>query len=94
MAKKHGVYPQMATALDLMSHDPTLPRHAPLVAYRSTCGSVRWWSQRQAMQASREVVALSGVQSQGYALHSRRIGGVTHLSAGVTMGRAVVLGRS
>ena len=82
---------------ELVSHDPTLPRHVPLVAYCSTCGNVRWWTQRQATQALREVVALAGVQPQEYALHCPRIGGATHLSAvrpSVTTGREVVLGRS
>ena len=50
--------------IELMSHDPTLPRHAPLVAYRSICGSVGWWTQRQATQTLGEVVALAGVQLQ------------------------------
>ena len=68
--------------IELLSHTHTLPPHAPLVTYRSADGRWKWWTQRQATKALREVVALAGVPPQEYALHSLRIGGATHLSAG------------
>ena len=34
------------------------------------------------MKAPRQVVSVAGVQAEEHALHSRRIGGATHLSAG------------
>ena len=40
------------------------------------------WTQQQATTALRAVVALAGVRAEEYALHSLRIGGATHLSAG------------
>ena len=40
------------------------------------------WTQQQATTALRKVVALAGVRAEEYALHSLRIGGATHLSAG------------
>ena len=40
------------------------------------------WTKQQATVAPREVVALAGVRADEYALHSLRIGGATHLSAG------------
>ena len=40
------------------------------------------WTKQQATVALREVVALAGVRADEYALHSLRIGGATHLSAG------------
>ena len=36
----------------------------------------------QATRALRQVVSVAGVQPEEYALHSLRIGGATHLSAG------------
>ena len=58
-----------------------LPSSAPLVAYG--VGKGRWcmWSQQQATTAVREVVALAGVHTEEYALHSLRKGGAKHLSA-------------
>ena len=58
------------------------PPPAPLVAFG--CGSGRWprWTQAQATRALRKVVSVAGVQPEEYALHSVRIGGATHLSAG------------
>ena len=40
------------------------------------------WTKEQATVALREVVALAGGRADEYALHSLRIGGATHLSAG------------
>ena len=40
------------------------------------------WTQQQATTSLRAVVALAGVRADEYALHSLRIGGATHLSAG------------
>ena len=59
-----------------------LQSSAPLVAFG--VGNGRWsmWTQHQATTALREVVALAGVRAEEYALHSLRIGGATHLSAG------------
>ena len=59
-----------------------LPPSAPLVVFG--CGSGRWstWAQAQATRALRQVVSAAGVQLEEYALHSLRIGGATHLSAG------------
>ena len=73
-------------AVDLMIKLMTcylfLPSSAPLVAFG--VGNGRWsmWTQHQAMEALRKVVALAGVRAEEYALHSLRIGGATHLSAG------------
>ena len=39
------------------------------------------WPPQQATTALREVVALAGVRTEKYALHSLRIGGATHVSA-------------
>ena len=68
--------------LELISRYLFLPSSAPLVAYGG--GGGRWfmWTKQQAMVALREVVALAGVRADEYALHSLRIGGATHLSAG------------
>ena len=59
-----------------------LPPSAPLVAFG--CGTGRWsmWTQAHATRALRQVVSVAGVQPEEYALHSLRIGGATHLSAG------------
>ena len=59
-----------------------LPPSAPLVTFG--CGSGRWsmCTQAQATRALRQVVSVAGLQPKEYALHSLRIGGVTHLSAG------------
>ena len=59
-----------------------LPPSAPLVAF--VLGNGRWsmWTQHQATAALRKVVALAGVRAEESALHSLRIGGATHLSAG------------
>ena len=40
------------------------------------------WSQAQATKALRQVVSVTGVQPEDYAMHPLRIGGATHLSAG------------
>ena len=40
------------------------------------------WTRAQAVKALRQVVSVAGVQAEEYALHSLRIGGATHLSAG------------
>ena len=40
------------------------------------------WTKQQATVALREAVALAGMRADEYALHSLRIGGATHLSAG------------
>ena len=40
------------------------------------------WTQAHATRALRQVVSVAGVQPEEYALHSLRIGGATHLSAG------------
>ena len=40
------------------------------------------WTKEQATVALREVVAFAGVRADEYALHSLRIQGATHLSAG------------
>ena len=59
-----------------------LPPSAPLVA--CVVGNGRWsmWTQHQATVALRKMVALAGVRAEEYALHSLRIGGATHFSAG------------
>ena len=68
--------------IELMSCYLFLPSSAPLVA--CGVGNGRWsmWTQHQATVALRKVVALAGVRAEEYALHSLRIGGATHLSAG------------
>ena len=68
--------------VELLSCFLFLPPSAPLVAFG--CGSGRWsmWTQAQATRALRQVVSAAGVQPAEYALHSLRIGGATHLSAG------------
>ena len=45
--------------------------------------SGRWsvWTQAQATKVKRQVVSVSGVQPEEYALYSLRFGGATHLSA-------------
>ena len=40
------------------------------------------WTQTPATRALRQVVLVAGVQPEEYAMHSLRIGGATHLSAG------------
>ena len=40
------------------------------------------WTKQQATAALRAVVAFAGARAEYYALHSLRIGGATHLSAG------------
>ena len=59
-----------------------LPSPDPLLAYGS--GGGRWfmWTKQQATVALREVVGLAGGRADKYAVHPRRIGGATHLSAG------------
>ena len=68
--------------IELMSCYLFLPSSAPLAAFG--VGNGRWsmWTQQQATAALRKVVALAGVRAEEYALHSLRIGGATHLSAG------------
>ena len=68
--------------IELMSCYLFLPSLAPLVAFG--VGNGRWsmWTQHQATAALRKVVALAGVRAEEYALHSLRIGGATHVSAG------------
>ena len=68
--------------IELMSCYLFLPSSVPLVAFG--VGNGRWpmWTQHQATTALRKVVALAGVRVEEYALHSLRIGGATHLSAG------------
>ena len=52
------------------------------MAYGSGGGRWSMWTKQQGTAALREVVALAGVRADEYALHSLRIGGATHLSAG------------
>ena len=68
--------------IELMSFYVFLPSSAPLAA--CGVGNGRWsmWTQHQATLALRKVVALAGVRAEEYALHSLKIGGATHLSAG------------
>ena len=68
--------------IELMSCCLFLPSSVTLVAF--IFGNGRWsmWIQHQATAALRKVVALAGVRAEEYALHSLRIGGATHLSAG------------
>lgn len=68
--------------VELLSCYLFLPPSAPLVAFG--CGNSRWsiWTQAQATKALRQVVSVAGVKAEEYALHSLRIGGATHLSAG------------
>ena len=68
--------------IELMSCYLLLPSSVPLIAFG--VGNGRWcmWTQHQATAALRKVVALAGVRVEEYALHSLRIGGATHLSAG------------
>ena len=68
--------------LELMSCYLCLPSSAPLVAYGSGGGRWSMWTKQQATVALRDVVALAGVRADEYALHSLRIGGATHVSAG------------
>ena len=68
--------------LELMSCNLFLPSSAPLVAYGSDDSRWSRWTKQQATVTLREVVALAGVRADEYALHSLRIGGATHLSAG------------
>ena len=68
--------------LELISCYLFLPSSTPLVAYRSGGGRWSMWTKQQATVALRKVIALEGVQADEYALHSLRIGGATHLSAG------------
>ena len=69
--------------IEMMSCYLFLPSSPPLVAFG--VGNGRWsmWTQHQATAALRKVAALAGVRAEEYALHSLRIGGATHLSAGV-----------
>jgi len=68
--------------IELMSCYLFLPSSAPLVAFGTGNGRWSMWTQQQATTALRAVVALAGVRAEEYALHSLRIGGATHLSAG------------
>lgn len=81
-----GDFGQQFGAVELMIEQifnaPTLPRHALLVAYKSSHGKWRWRTQGQATKVLREGVALMGVQTQDSELQSRSVGGATHLQAG------------
>ena len=88
---------------ELMSCCLVLPSSAPLVAYGSGDGRWSMWTKQQATVALREVVPLVGVRVDEYALHSLRIKGATHLSAGVApqrryngraCGRMIRIGRT
>ena len=68
--------------VELLSCHLFLPPSAPLVAFGCSCGRWSMWTQAQATRALRQVVSAAGVQPAEYALHSLRIGGATHLSAG------------
>ena len=68
--------------IELMFYYLFLPSSAPLVAFGVDNGRWSMWTQHQAMAALRKVVALAGVRAEEYALHSLRIEGATHLSAG------------
>ena len=68
--------------IKLMSCYLFLPLSAPLVAFGTGHGRWTRWTKQQATVALRAVVALAGVRAEDYALHSLRIGGATHLSAG------------
>ena len=68
--------------IELLSCYLFLPPSAPLVAFGAGNGRWSMWTQQQATAALRTVVALAGVRAEEYALHSLRIGGATHLSAG------------
>ena len=61
---------------------PFLPSHAPLVAFGTDGVSWSMWTKHKATLALRQVVSLAGLPPVEYALHSLRIGGATHLSAG------------
>lgn len=68
--------------VELLSCYPSLPPHAPLVAF--DVGQEAWsmWSKHQATRALRQVVSLAGLPPEEFALHSLRIGGATYLAAG------------
>ena len=68
--------------IELMSCYLFLPSSAPLVAFGTGNGRWSMWTKQQATTSLRAVVALAGVRADEYALHSLRIGGATHLSAG------------
>ena len=68
--------------IDSLSCYLFLPPSAPLVAFRIGHGRWSTWTQQQATAALRSVVALAGVCVEDHVLHSLRIGGATHLSAG------------
>ena len=53
---------------------------APLVTFGVDNGRRSMWTQQHATAALRAVVALAGVRTEDYALHSLRIGSSTHLS--------------
>ena len=67
--------------VELLSCYLFLPPSAPLVAFGIDHGRWSLWTQQQTT-ALRSVVALAGGRAEDYAVHSLRIGGATHLSAG------------
>ena len=68
--------------VELLLSFPFLPSHAPLVAFGTDGVSWSMWTKHKATLALRQVVSLAGLPPVEYALHSLRIGGATHLSAG------------
>ena len=79
----------VALMLELMSYFPGLPDHAPLSSYQ--CGkAVRVVRYGRALRAIKEVVAESGRNPDGFALHSLRIGGATKLAAGGDISERVI----
>ena len=72
----------MDFTIELLSCFRSSPSHAPLVAFYvegvgGPCGQTH-----QADSALRQVASLAGLQPSEYVLHSLRIRGATHLTAG------------
>ena len=68
--------------IGLLSFYSSLPPSTPLVAFG--CGSGRWsrGTRAQAVNVLEQVVSMTGMQAEEYALHYFRVVGATHVSAG------------
>ena len=67
--------------MELLSCSLFLAPSAPLSAFGIGHGRWSMWTQQQATEALRSVVALAGGREEDYALHSLRLWGAIHLSA-------------
>ena len=72
----------MDLMIERLSCFRSLPSHAPLVVFDVDGGNWTMWTEHRTESALRQVVPLAGLQPSEYVLHSLRIRGATHLTAG------------